>query len=141
MKHRVHVITAIFAVVFFASAALSHAATTLNPAMQALVDGYKDSADVLTFSPEAGRRLFTEKRAHSSGETRSCTSCHTQDPSASGKTPVGKVIEPINPAVNKSRFTDPKKVEKWFTRNCKWVFERECTDNEKGDYIAYMLSL
>jgi len=141
MKHRVHAIIVVFAVAFFAFAALSLAATGLNPAMQALLDGYRDTAKVMTFSPDAGRRFYAGKRTHSSGEARSCATCHTENPSASGKTPAGKVIEPISPAVNKSRFTDPKKVEKWFTRNCKWVLERECTDNEKGDYIAFMLSL
>jgi len=141
MKRRVHAIILVFAIVFFAFAAISLAATALNPALKALVDGYKDGAKVAEFDPEAGRRLFTEKHAHSSGETRSCTTCHTDNPAASGKTPVGKVIEPISPAANKERFTDPKKVEKWFARNCKWVLERECTDKEKGDYIAFMLSL
>lgn len=141
MKHRVHAIIVVFAVAFFAFAAQSLAATGLNPAMQALLDGYKGSAKATEFDPDSGRRFFTGKRTHSSGETRSCATCHTENPSASGKTPVGKVIEPISPAVNKSRFTDPVKVEKWFARNCKWVLERECTAKEKGDYIAFMLSL
>ena len=141
MKHRVHAIIVISAVVFFTFAALSLAATALNPAMKALVDGYKGSAKATEFDPEAGRRFYAGKRTHSSGEARSCATCHTENPAIKGKTPVGKVIEPISPAVNKSRFTDPEKVEKWFARNCKWVLERECTAKEKGDYIAFMLSL
>lgn len=141
MKYRVHAIIVIFAAVFFVFAALSGAATALNPAMRTLMDGYKKSAKVAAFSPDAGRRFFSEKRAHSSGESRSCSTCHTENPAAKGKTPVGKVIEPISPAANNKRFTDPKKVEKWFRRNCKWVLERECTAEEKGNYIAFMTSL
>ena len=38
-------------------------------------------------------------------------------------------------------FHDPKKVEKWFKRNCQWVPGRECTPKEKGDFITYMISL
>jgi len=141
MKLRVHVIIVIFAAVFFAFAALSLAATALNPSMSHLMDGYEKGAGVAGFDAEAGRRFFLEKRSHSSGEKRACATCHTENPAAKGKTPVGKVIEPISPAANKKRFTDPKKVEKWFKRNCKWVLERECTDKEKGDYIAFMTSL
>ncbi|OGW03156.1 MAG: hypothetical protein A2Z59_12760 [Nitrospinae bacterium RIFCSPLOWO2_02_39_17] len=63
------------------------------------------------------------------------------DPAKEGKTPVGKPIEPLSPAVNKGRFTDPEKVEKWFKRNCTGVFERECTPKEKGDFVTYMMSL
>jgi len=141
MKHSVHAIIVVFATAFFLIASMAYAATALNPAMMALIDGHKKEAGVQAFDPEAGRRLFAEKRAHSSGESRSCTTCHSDNPAAKGKTPVGKVIEPISPAANRERFTDPEKVEKWFKRNCKWVLERECTAEEKGDYIAYMLSL
>jgi hypothetical protein len=37
-------------------------------------------------------------------------------------------------AVTPSRFSDNKKVEKWFRRNCDDVFKRECTALEKGDF-------
>jgi len=63
------------------------------------------------------------------------------DPAKSGRTPVGKPIDPLSPAVNKERFTDPEKVEKWFKRNCTGVFERKCSPKEKGDFITYMMSL
>lgn len=141
MKLKVHAIIVLSAAVLFAFAALSLAATALNPAMSALVEGYRAEAKVKAFDPGAGRRFFTKKRLHSKGQTRSCTTCHTDNPANKGKTPVGKVIEPISPAQNKERFTDPKRVEKWFRRNCKWVLERECTAEEKGIYITYMMSL
>lgn len=110
--------------------------------MSALLDGLKKEAGVQSFSAEEGKKLYNSKRTHTQKkEERSCTTCHTSNPAASGKTPVGKVIEPISQAANKERFTDSKKVEKWFKRNCEWVLERECTPKEKGDFITYMTTL
>ncbi|MBI2414166.1 MAG: DUF1924 domain-containing protein [Deltaproteobacteria bacterium] len=113
----------------------------LNPDVQMLVDKYRLEADVKSFSAEDGKRFFATKRKHSKGEERSCSTCHTNDPRQKGKTVVGKVIEPMAQSVNKERFTDPKKVEKWFKRNCEWVLERECTPKEKGDFITFMTTM
>jgi hypothetical protein len=44
------------------------------------------------------------------------------------------------PSANKERFTDVKKIEKWFKRNCNDVLARECTAQEKGDFLKYLLS-
>lgn len=131
----------LFAALLAFTGSAAHAATQLNPDMQALVEKYQKEAGA-KFSAEEGKKLFNSKRTHTQKkEERSCTTCHTSNPAAQGKTVVGKVIEPISPAANKERFTDPKKVEKWFKRNCEWVLERECTPKEKGDYITYMISL
>lgn len=115
-------------------------AASPNAEMTSYIDGLKKQSGA-PFSAEEGKKLHNSKRVHSNKEERSCTTCHTANPAAQGKTPVGKVIEPLSPAVNKERFTDPKKVEKWFKRNCEWVLERECTPKEKGDFITYMMSL
>jgi hypothetical protein len=40
-----------------------------------------------------------------------------------------------------ARYTDPAKVEKWFKRNCTEVIGRECSAQEKGDWLTYMTSL
>lgn len=53
----------------------------------------------------------------------------------------GKPIDPLAPAANPERFTNPAKVEKWFKRNCKDVLKRECTPQEKGDVLTYLLSI
>ena len=117
-------------------------AASPNAQMNAMLDGLKKESGVQSFSAEEGKKLLNAKRVHSQKkEERSCTTCHTSNPAASGKTPVGKVIEPMSQAVNKERFTDPKKVDKWFKRNCEWVLERECTPKEKGDFITYMTTL
>jgi hypothetical protein len=48
---------------------------------------------------------------------------------------------PLSPTANKQRFSDSANVEKWFKRNCQDVLERACTAQEKGDFIAYVLSV
>lgn len=134
------------AVVLFASGVL-YAGVHPNSEMQALMDSYLAAAKKADlgfkgFSAEEGKAFFNAKRVHSTGkEERGCTTCHTTNPANKGKTTVGKVIEPMAASANKERFTDPKKVEKWFKRNCSWVLERECTPEEKGNYITYMLSI
>ena len=73
------------------------------------------------------------------GKVRNCSTCHGKDLRAPGKhTKSGKTIDPLAPSANKERLTDPKFIEKWFTRNCKWVLGRECTPQEKGDFLAYL---
>ena len=133
---------AALAAIVVLGAPLAVHAGSLNPDMLLLISTFQKGAGVKAFSAEDGKKLFNSKRTHSQkNEERSCTTCHTADPSKQGKTVVGKVIEPISPAVTKERFTNPKKVEKWFKRNCEWVLERECTSKEKGDFITYMVSL
>ncbi len=138
-------ITIVLALILYAPQ--SFAASTLNPEMTALMDSLLAEAKAADtsfdgFSAADGEELFRSKRMHSKkGEERGCTTCHTKNPADSGKTPVGKVIEPISPAVNSERLTEPKHVKKWFKRNCKWVLERECTPAEKGNFITFMLSL
>jgi hypothetical protein len=76
-----------------------------------------------------------------SGETRRCSTCHTKDLRARGKhATTGKVIEPLAPSVNSKRLTDVKEIEKWFLRNCKWTMGRECTPQEKSNYLAMIRS-
>lgn len=95
----------------------------------------------IKFNITAGEKIFRTERIHSKGDKISCMTCHTPDPKKSGLTRANKVIEPIAPVVNPERFTDMIKVNKWFKRNCNDVLERECTIQEKGDFIAYMMSV
>lgn len=81
-------------------------------------------------------RNFTHPKAD---QPRSCASCHTDDLKAGGKhARTGKPIEPLAPSVNPQRLTDAREIEKWFGRNCKWTIGRECTAQEKGDFLSYM---
>ena len=51
------------------------------------------------------------------------------------------MIQPLAPGVNPQRFTDVAQVEKWFKRNCGDVLKRECTAQEKGDILAWLVTL
>lgn len=93
-----------------------------------------------SFNAQAGEKLwnqeFTDAR---SGQRRSCATCHRASLALPGKhAETGKVIKPMKPAVNPERLSDGKKIEKWFLRNCKWTYGRECTAQEKGDFLMFI---
>lgn len=89
-------------------------------------------------SAQRGQQFFTTKH----GQEWSCSSCHGQPPTRPGKhASTGKVIAPLAPAFEPTRFTDPAKTEKWFRRNCKDVLSRECTAAEKADVLAFLATL
>ncbi len=89
-------------------------------------------------SAERGRAFFTRVQ----GKEWSCASCHTSAPSAGGKHAVtGKSIAPLAPAANPERFASAYKAEKWFRRNCNDVLGRECTAQEKGDVLAWLMAV
>ena len=97
--------------------------------------------ELVAFTSESGEKLWNQTQTVS-GQSRSCASCHTSDPRHTGKhVRTGKPIKPMAPSVNSGRFTDPKKVAKWFKRNCKWTLGRECNTQEKGDFTKYLKSL
>ncbi len=112
-----------------------------NASRDAILQGYAQQAGVSSFSAAAGKAMFLSTNTTGKPETPSCTTCHTSDPTAAGKTRVGKPIDPMAVSRTPDRFTDPAKVEKWFRRNCKSVLGRECTPQEKGDFITYMSSI
>jgi len=90
------------------------------------------------FSATRGENFY--KTRH--GSDWSCSSCHTDNPAAQGKhAKSDKVIKPLAPSANSERFTDIKKVEKWFKRNCNDVLDRVCTVQEKGDFLTYVLTI
>ena len=90
------------------------------------------------FSAARGESFFKAKH----GGEWSCASCHTENPAALGKhAKTGKVIDPLAPSANAERFANPKKVDKWFKRNCNDVLSRECAPQEKGDVLAYLLTV
>jgi cytochrome b len=118
----------------------AHAA---SPVAAELLRGYeaaarKENPAFGGFSAQEGRRIYLAEHA-SGGERVSCASCHTRDPRGRGITPAGKVVEPLAPAANPDRLTVPRDVEKWFKRNCKQVMGRECTAEEKGHFVTFLL--
>lgn len=95
------------------------------------------------FSAERGRDMWFREFTHAKADKpRSCTSCHGTNGRVNGKhARTGKAIKPISPSVNPERLSATKKIEKWFKRNCKWTLGRECTVQEKGDFLAYLRTL
>ncbi len=108
-----------------------------------LVQNYQQQAKIdnpafVGFNAARGQQFFNTKH----GNDWSCSSCHTLNPKQQGKHEVtGRIIQPMAVSVNAQRFTDAAKSEKWFRRNCKDVLSRECTAQEKGDVITYLLSI
>lgn len=95
----------------------------------------RDDPSFKAFSAARGQRFFLSRH----GNDWSCASCHTSDPTRSGKHDVtGRAIQPMAPATNPKRFTDAAKTEKWFRRNCRDVVGRECSALEKGDVLAWL---
>ncbi len=90
------------------------------------------------FDPERGKRIFFEEHPSEKLGKISCSTCHTADLKKSGKTLVGKTIEPLAPSINKKRLTDVKEIEKWLLRNFKQVYGREGTAKEKGDVLMFI---
>lgn len=100
----------------------------------------KDDGVELPFSVERGKDLWFRQGIQKEGKLRNCGSCHGDNHPLKGKhAKSGKVIEPMALSVNPERYTELKKIEKWFKRNCKWAWGRECTAQEKGDLLTYLL--
>ncbi|MEQ1590689.1 MAG: DUF1924 domain-containing protein [Gallionella sp.] len=90
------------------------------------------------FSATRGEKFFKDKH----GGDWNCESCHTKNPAEQGKhAKTDKPIDPLAPAANAERFTEMKKVQKWFKRNCNDVLDRLCTPQEQGDVLAYLLTI
>lgn len=95
--------------------------------------------DFKGFLADRGRSLYMREERNG-GSAVSCSSCHTPDPTKTGRTRANKDIKPLAPSANAKRFTNLKHVEKWFARNCDDVLKRDCTLVEKGDFMTYLLS-
>lgn len=92
-------------------------------------------------SAERGRQFFLARHS-GNRDQQACTTCHTDNAAGDGKHyKTGKLIKPLAPAANPTRFTDLAKSEKWFGRNCSEVVGRPCSAAEKADFIAFLTSL
>ena len=129
MKSRILIMTLLVSVPL----SFSHAeSTAVNNLLQDYAIQGANTADA-----EQGKQLW-QKTFNKNGE-RSCASCHTKDLTQNGKhIKTNKNIKPMSPSVNPERLTDSKKVNKWFKRNCKWTLGRECTAQEKTNFLVYI---
>jgi len=91
-------------------------------------------------NPANGKKMYNANYGTGKPDTPKCTTCHGATPQQGGQTRTGKAIDPMAVSRTSDRFTDKKKVDKWFLRNCKGVIGRECTAQEKVDFIGFMMS-
>lgn len=127
---------------FILTAVNVHAAGPTEVLQTYAAQARKANPSFKEFSAASGDKFYHAAVKHSSGKQVSCAACHTDNPRNAGKHErTSKEILSLAPAANKERFTDAAKVEKWFKRNCQDVLERECSAQEKGDFIAYVLSV
>ncbi len=129
-----------------ALAVASFAAQADQASAQKLADKYAAIAKNIDpastgLNAEAGKAFFNrELTIH--GKQVACASCHTANPADTGKHIVTKkAIKPLAPSANPKRFTDLDKVEKNFEKHCLDIIGRDCTAQEKGNFIAYLLTV
>lgn len=125
--------------VFSGAVASAHAAGDVASTLigQYATQAKQEHAGFSGFSAQQGKAFFLGRHG-----SESCTGCHTDNVKAGGKhAKTGKAIEPLAPAANAARLTDPAKVEKWFKRNCNDVLQRACTAQEKGDVMTWLISI
>ena len=121
-------------------AASAYAETPASMVNSYAAPARQENAKFNGFSAERGKALYY-RSSLASGKAMSCASCHSSDPKKPGKTPAFRSIDPLAPSVTAARFTDAKKTEKWFRRNCDDVYKRACTAQEKGDFITWLASV
>ncbi len=120
-------------------AMLSVASAFATPASDAVLAKYKAEGVSKTDVAKAKKDWTLEVVVD--GEKMSCASCHGTDHTKSGKHhKTGKVIEPMSSKVTADRYTEEKKIEKWFKRNCKDAWGRECTAQEKADFLTFLIA-
>jgi Domain of unknown function (DUF1924) len=94
-----------------------------------------------TLSAEAGR-AFYNKKVTVGGKDLSCSSCHTDNPMNKGTHIIsGKTIEPLAISANPDRFTNESKVETNFSNHCVDLYGKNCSAQDKGDFLAYLMSI
>lgn len=116
------------------------------------------------FSAERGHAFYLEKHPLKGVGAVSCASCHRKDPREQIRAhrvdilcrachvindeehpdpehAKKRIIEAFAPGANPERFHDPGLVEKYFGTNCLMVLKRQCTAQEKGDLISWLVSV
>lgn len=112
---------------------LAASAVEANPTLVPHLDTYRQQG-IEQSNAGRGKQLW-----YASVNDRSCASCHGANPANVGKhIKTGKSIEPMALSVSSRRYQNATKVEKWFLRNCKWTFGRECSLQEKADILTWL---
>lgn len=94
-----------------------------------------------TLSAEAGRAFYTKKVVVGNKDI-SCAACHTDNPANPGKhNETGNPIKPMAPAVNSQRFSSVNKSAAAFSKHCRDLYGKDCSAQDKGDFITYLLTI
>jgi hypothetical protein len=115
------------------------------------------------FSAERGAAFYLRSHQVDEMGSVSCASCHQPDPRKAagahhdqipcrachvvfsrqpeGQRPTRRELRALAPSANPERFTNEWRTEYWFGYNCKLLLGRECTAQEKGDLITWLLSI
>jgi hypothetical protein len=147
-------------------AALAPTAFAADP--QSLLAVYAEQAQradpaFAGFSAARGQAFYLAKHKVADGSELSCASCHHEDPRKetyahhdqipcrachvmydkwpSGIPRMRRQILAFAPSANEGRFSSDVMVEKWFEVNCRYLLGRDCTPVEKGDLIAWLLTV
>jgi hypothetical protein len=149
-----------------AALAIAWAAHGAQPG--ALLDQYAEQARAADpsferFSAERGAAFYVRRHQVEEMGSVSCASCHQSDPRKTsqahhdqipcrachvvftrqpeGHRPTRRELPPLAPSANPERFTNEWRTEYWFGYNCKLLLGRECTAQEKGDLITWLLTI
>ncbi len=102
-------------------------------AATAAVNGNIEQGKILWQQSFTGKAPYTK---------RSCESCHGTNLNNTGQhLKTKKVIKAMALSATPTRYSNEKKVNKWFYRNCKWTLGRECSQQEQVNILAYLKSL
>jgi len=114
-------------------------AASPDGAIDQLLEQYR-AAGAGDFSAARGAAAWRQRVTPADGgEPRHCGACHGDDLRAPGRhLRTGKSIEPLAPSANPARLGELRQIEKWLLRNCKWTWGRECTAQEKGDFLQFL---
>lgn len=118
-----------------------YAASTDTSGADSAFDKYRSGGGV-NFSAAAGEKMWNRNvLSAKDNKMHHCGSCHTNNLIQDGKHhKTKKSIKPMALSANPERYTKVKKIEKWFKRNCKWTWGRECSPQEKGDLLTYLIN-
>ncbi len=114
-------------------------------ARQALLDNYaaqarRDNPQFAGFDAARGKALYFGPHTGGDPDLNACAVCHTKDPRKWGTNAESKrEIEPMAVSTNPERYLKERKVEKRFKRDCQDVLGRQCTAQEKGDFITFLM--
>jgi Domain of unknown function (DUF1924) len=145
MKRTLHILLALIGFISLSAQAEANITAKQSEVIQSLISKFaveakKDDAKSI-FSADAGKKFYLWRRTYGKRDV-SCSACHTENPASTGiHNETKKPIKPLAPAVNPDRFADAELVEKSMTNHCQDLFRNDCTAQQKGDFLTYLITV